>query len=305
MPVAGKWKLNFQRQSLSVGDFVVLNLRTSIAHIHSLFSDRNGTGDNILNSCDVYCQRLKRNNISFYNWWIYLRVLCCENPFSAENFKISFLLQLQEPGDAASLKKSYFWIAATTQLYLGGKCPQSHFSPQHFPGQAAPPPPPWPPPAPPYQLHSCLSAWRGTGCCHGSLEARLALWRLLAGEACLSCTWEAWWGAWEVAEAPRGERWAPPWTAWCTAAGWSPPRPRGDTTSCRLGMGKILTRRTIMQPAITPSITWVLKNYQPEILFWQAGGAKLQETQVKVETNIKVLQEDGTNTMTWVFCHRG
>ena len=206
-------------------------------------------------------------------------------------------------GRRCVLEKSYFWIAAaTTQLYLGGKCPQSHFPLHHFLGQAAPPPPPRHPPAPPYQLHSCPSVWRGTGCCHGSLEARLALWRLLAGEACLSCTWEAWWGAWEVAEALRGERRAPPWTAWCRAAGWSPPRPGDDTTSRWLG--KILTRRTIMQPAITPSITWVLKNYQLEILFCGAG-AELRGTQGKVESNIKVLQECGTNAMKWDFHQKG
>ena len=267
--------------------------------------------DNIfLNSCDVYCQRLKKLHVKemIYPFIIDESIYesCVVKTLSQQRTSKSPSCCSSMSRETLRPWKSYFWIAAAaTQFYLGGKWPQSHFPLQHFPGQAAPPPPPRHPPAPPYQLHSCLSAWRGTGCCHGSLEARLALWRLLAGEACLSCTWEAWWGAWEVAEARRGERRAPPWTAWCTAAGWSPPRPGGDTTSRWLGMGKILTRRTIMQPAITPSITWVLKNYQPEILFWQAGGAKLQETQVKVETNIKVLQEDGTNTMTWVFCHRG
>ena len=272
-----------------------------------MLSQRNGTWDNILNFCDVYCQRLKKLHVKEI---IY--------PFIIDEF-ISYVVKTlfqqrtsKSPSCCSSMSretlrpwKSYFWISATTQLYLGGKCPQSHFPLHHFPGQAAPPPPPQPPPVPPYQLHSCPSAWRGTGCCRGSLEARLALLRLLAGEACLSCTWEAWWGAWGVAEAPQGERWAPPWTAWCTAAGWSPPRPGGGTTSCWLGMGEILTRRTIMQPAITPSITWVLKDYQPESMFWQPAGAELQETQEKVESNIKVLQEGGKNAMTWAFCHKG
>ena len=304
MPVAGKWKwkLNFQSRS-SVGDFVALN--SLFPHLLFAFTKKWDRGQHSQFLRCLLSTAQRRNNISFFNWWIYLSTLVLWNPFLSR--ELQNLLPDAAPwaGRRCVLEKSYFWIAATTQLYLGGKCPQSHFPLQHFLGQAAPPPPPQPPPVPPYQLHSCPSAWRGTGCCRGSLEARLALLRLLAGEACLSCTWEAWWGAWGVAEAPQGERWAPPWTAWCTAAGWSPPRPVGDTTSCWLGMGEILTRRTIMQPAITPSITWVLKDYQPESMFWQPAGAELQETQEKVESNIKVLQEGGKNAMTWAFCHKG
>ena len=85
----------------------------------------------------------QRNDISFYNWWIYLRVLCCENPFSAENFKISFLLQLHEPGDAASLKKLFLNCSSSNTILPGGKMtsepfPSSTFSRTSSPSSSSP-----------------------------------------------------------------------------------------------------------------------------------------------------------------------
>ena len=94
---------------------------------HWLFAFTKKWDNIILNSCDVYCQRLKKLHvkemiyISFYNWWIYLRLLCCENPFSAENFKISFLLQLKKPGDAASLIKVIFELQQQQHNYTWGE----------------------------------------------------------------------------------------------------------------------------------------------------------------------------------------
>ena len=138
MPVAGKWKwkLNFQSRS-SAGDFVALN--SLFTHSLYAFTKKWDMGQHsqflrcLLSTAQkATCQR---NNISFYNWWIYL--LCCENSFSAKNFKISFLLQLHEPGDTASLKKLFLNFSNNT-IIPGWKVPSESFPPPSFSRTSSP-----------------------------------------------------------------------------------------------------------------------------------------------------------------------